>query len=117
MLALEAGGRRSSEAAQFVRLLTRCRARAVPRPLRPATIAAFTSRWSALLACSAARAFGASLLGFSLTGRPMLTATSRCSARSRRCTLIGLDSGLDIGPTDQTRSGQEKGSREKKETQ
>ena len=56
VLALEVGGRWSSKAAQFVRLLAR---RAVPRPLRPATIAAFTSRWST---------FGASLLGLSLTG-------------------------------------------------
>ena len=68
VLALEVGGRWSPEASQFVRLLARCRARAVPRPLRPATIAAFTSRWSALLAFSAARAFGASLLGLSLPG-------------------------------------------------
>ena len=68
ILALEVGGRWSPEAFQFVRLLARCRARAVPRPLRPSTIAAFTSRWSALLAFSAARAFGASLLGLSHPG-------------------------------------------------
>ena len=40
----------------------------VAQPLRPATTAAAASRWSALLAFSAARAFGASLLGCSLTG-------------------------------------------------
>ena len=68
VLALEVGGPWSPEASQFVRLLAQGRARAVPRPLRPATIAAFTSRWSALLAFSAARAFGASLLGLSLPG-------------------------------------------------
>ena len=57
---------RLEAAAQFLRVLARCRARTVPRPLRPATIAAFTSRRADLLACSAARAFGASLLGLSL---------------------------------------------------
>ena len=55
---------RLEAAAQFLRVLAR--SRTVPRPLRPATIAAFTSRRADLLACSAARAFGASLLGLSL---------------------------------------------------
>ena len=87
VLALEVGGRWSPEASQFVRLLARCRARAVPRPLRPATIAAFSSRWSALLAFSAARAFGASLLGLSLPGtaRAWRTLTSQKTACS--CSL------------------------------
>ena len=101
--ALEVGGRWSPEASQFVRLLARCRARAVPRPLRPATIAAFTSRWSALLAFSAARDFGASLLGLSLPGtanvdgdQPLLSevlASTRYG--SARCQNGGKQRGME----------------------
>ena len=79
VLALEVGGRWSSEAAQFVRLLAR---RAVLRPLRPATLAAFTSRWSALLACSAPEHSVPVSLVFPSPAPPTLTATSPCSARS-----------------------------------
>ena len=67
-LALEVGGRWSSEAALFVRLLARCRARSSPPALRAASAAAFSARWSALLSFSAARAFAASLLSVPLLG-------------------------------------------------
>ena len=83
VLALGVGGGWNPEAAQFVRLLARCRARAMARPLLFATIAAFTSRWYALLAFCAARAFGASLLDLSFAGaanvdgdQPLLTEPS-----------------------------------------
>ena len=62
------GGAWSLEAARFVRLLARCRARSVPPSSRPAAISAFAQRWSALLASAAARAFAASLLSLPLAG-------------------------------------------------
>ena len=62
------GGRWSAEAATFVRLLARCRARSAPPPSRAAAISAFTLRWSALLSFAAARSFAASLLSLPLTG-------------------------------------------------
>ena len=51
VLALEVGGRWSSEAAPFVRLFARCRARAVPRPLRPAIRARRTPTYSVQQQC------------------------------------------------------------------
>ena len=68
VIALEIGGRWSAEAATFVRLLARCRARSAPPPSRAAAISAFTLRWSALLSFAAARSFAASLLSLPLTG-------------------------------------------------
>ena len=58
----EVGGRFSTEVVQFLRLLARHRAAAVPRLLRPAAITAWVARWSGLLAVAAQRAFAASLL-------------------------------------------------------
>ena len=58
----EVGGRFSTEVVQFLRLLARHRAAAVPRRLRPAAITAWVARWSGLLAVAAQRAFAASLL-------------------------------------------------------
>ena len=49
----------------------------VAQPLRPTTTAAAASRWSALLAFSAARAFGASLLGCSPTGAASVDGAQR----------------------------------------
>ena len=66
VLALELGGRWSTEAATFVRLLARLRA--VPASSRGPSISAFTARWSALLSFAAARAFAASLLSLLLGG-------------------------------------------------
>ena len=68
VLALELGGRWSTEAATFVKLLARLRARAVPASSRGPSISAFASRWSALLSFAAARAFAASLLSLPLGG-------------------------------------------------
>ena len=62
VLALEIGGRWSAEAATFVRLLARCRARSAPLPSRAAAISAYTLRWSALLSFAVVRSFAASLL-------------------------------------------------------
>ena len=68
VLALELGGRWSTEAATFVKLFARLRARAVPAASRGPGISAFASRWSALLSFAAARAFAASLLSLPLGG-------------------------------------------------
>ena len=59
VVALEVGGRWSEEAAEFVRLLAKCRSRAAPVQ---ATAQAFIARWSALLTHAAQTAFAQSLL-------------------------------------------------------
>ena len=61
VLALELGGRWSPEAADFLRLLARARARSAPPRLRAAVVAASVARWSSLLACAAHGAFAESL--------------------------------------------------------
>ena len=66
VLGIELGGRSSSEAAQFVRMLARSRARSAPHVLRSGATAAYVSRWSALLSFAAARAVAASLLALPL---------------------------------------------------
>ena len=68
VVALELGGRWSTEAATFVRLLARCKARSAPPPSRAAAISAYTLQWSALLSFAAARSFAASLLFLPVTG-------------------------------------------------
>ena len=68
VLGIETGGRWSAEAVTFLRLLARCRARSAPPPLQGACISAYVLRWSALLACAAARAFASSLLSLPLSG-------------------------------------------------
>ena len=60
-LALETGGRWSHKAAQFVRILARCRARSAPPACRTACVGAVVARWSSLLAFAAARSFGPAL--------------------------------------------------------
>ena len=55
-----------TEAAQFIRLLARSRARAAPPLLRSSATAAYVTRWSALLSFAAARALAASLLSLPL---------------------------------------------------
>ena len=62
VLALEVGGRWSPEAARFVRLLARAKARSAPAPLRAAVRQAWGPRWASLLAFAAQRALAASLL-------------------------------------------------------
>ena len=66
VLGIELGGRWSTEAAQFIRLLARSRARAAPPLLRSSATAAYVTRWSALLSFAAARALAASLLSLPL---------------------------------------------------
>eukprot|EP00435_Cladocopium_sp_Y103_P004285 s556_g1.t1 len=61
VLAMEVGGRCSTEAAQFLRLLAQAKARDVPRPLRQSTIMALIARWSAILTHAAMQAFASSL--------------------------------------------------------
>ena len=63
VLALEVGGRWSSEASNFVKLLARARARSEPLVVQRRMEQAWRLRWSAILACAAARSFAASLLG------------------------------------------------------
>ena len=62
MLAAEVGGRWSTETAQFLSALAKARALSVPQVLQGRVQAAWIRRWSAILACSAARAFSLSLL-------------------------------------------------------
>ncbi len=62
VLALEVGGRWSEEAATFVRLLARAKARAHPRILRRSVQLAYMQRWTGLLAIAAHRAFANTLL-------------------------------------------------------
>ena len=68
VLACELGGRWSSEAATFVKLLAGARARAAPASSRGPSISAFTSRWSVLISFAAARTFVASLLSLPVGG-------------------------------------------------
>ena len=56
---IEIGGRWSSEAAAFVRLLPRYRTRAVPAPSRAVFASALALRWWVILSIAAARAFAA----------------------------------------------------------
>lgn len=67
VLALEVGGRWSAEAAEFLSLLAKTKARAVPASLRQACTSAYLARWSALLASAAMQAFAASLLSLPST--------------------------------------------------
>ena len=75
VLGIEVGGRWSSQAAEFVRRLTRSRARAAPVAARAAVTFALALRWSALLAFAAARSFA---------GQPSFFATCcHCQRRWR----------------------------------
>ena len=62
VLAAEVGGRWSIETAHFLASLAKAKAEAAPDVLRGRVQQAYVRRWSALLACSAIRAFSASLL-------------------------------------------------------
>ena len=61
VLAAEVGGR-SEETAKFLAALANAKAQASPFILQNRVKSAYLRRWSAVLACSAARAFTASLL-------------------------------------------------------
>ena len=82
VLGIEVGGRWSPQAAEFVRLLARSKARAALPAQRAACTAAFVLRWSALLAFAAARTFAASLLSLPCPAPPTLMATCHSSATS-----------------------------------
>ena len=62
VMALEVGGRWSTEAASFIRQLAQTRCRAAPAALQTATAQAYIARWSALLTHAAQTAFAKSLL-------------------------------------------------------
>ena len=62
VLAAEVGGRWSIETANFLVSLAKAKALASPLVLQGRVQQAYIRRWSALLACSAVRAFTASLL-------------------------------------------------------
>ena len=62
VLAAEVGGRWSDETAKFLAALAKAKAQASPSILQNRVKAAYLRGWSAVLACSAARAFTASLL-------------------------------------------------------
>ena len=61
-LGIEVGGRFSTEAASFLRLLARHRAASVAAPLWAAARAGWVQRWSGMLGVAAMRAHAASLL-------------------------------------------------------
>ena len=62
VLAAEVGGRLSVETAQFLSALAKAKAQSAPHLLQGRVEAAWLRRWSATLACSAARSFAVSLL-------------------------------------------------------
>ena len=62
VLAAEVGGRWRVETAQFITALANALSESEPSILRGGMAAAWTRRWSAMLACSAAREFALSLL-------------------------------------------------------
>ena len=62
VLSMEVGGRWSEEAATFVRLLAKAKARAFPSILRRSLQLAYQQRWTGLLAVAAQRALASTLL-------------------------------------------------------
>ena len=68
VLAGEVGGRWSEETQTFLRILARAKARSEPPILRKRVEQAWRMRWAATLACSAARAFAASILDLRVGG-------------------------------------------------
>ena len=62
VLAMEVGGKRSKEAADFLRLLAQARNRSVVPALRKAAVQASIARWSAMLTMAAQAPFAASLI-------------------------------------------------------
>ena len=68
VLAGEVGGRWSEETQTFLRILARAKARSEPPTLRKRAEQAWRMRWAATLACSAARAFAASILDLRVGG-------------------------------------------------
>lgn len=77
VLGLELGGRRSQEAASFIALLARARARH-PEHLRQSVIAALISRWTALLSHAAFTAFALRLPSLRMTLPAITTSKGNC---------------------------------------
>ena len=63
VLATEVGGRWSTEALVFLRLLARAKARSEPHLMRARAQQAWRLRWLSILGCASARAVAASLWG------------------------------------------------------
>ena len=70
VLAIEVGGRWSHEAAQFLSLLARNKARDAPSALRPSFTTALLARWTALLTHAAMQAFASYLLSLPASDYP-----------------------------------------------
>ena len=62
VLAAEVGGRFSTETEVFLKALAKGKSQSAPELLRGRVRAAYTRRWEAILACSAAQSFAMSLL-------------------------------------------------------
>ena len=62
VLAAEVGGRFSAETSQFLRGMASAKVRGLPQVLQGRAHAGWVRRWSAMLGCTAARAFAVSLL-------------------------------------------------------
>ena len=77
VLGFEVGSRWSAEAAAFIRLLARARARSAAVTQRAACVAAFVTRWSGLLSIAAARSFAASLLCLPISNTATLHGEAR----------------------------------------
>eukprot|EP00435_Cladocopium_sp_Y103_P009426 s3763_g2.t1 len=69
VLGIEAGGRWSQEAATFIRLLAKSKARQAPAILQRFVATALIARWSAMLTQAAMQTFAASLLDFDLSAQ------------------------------------------------
>ena len=93
VLGVEVGGRWSTEAADFLRLLARAKARAAPAALQPALRSAYVHRWSGLLSAAATLAFAASL---TCVPSPGLSKMAR--RPSRRRSLLRLRALPHAGP-------------------
>ena len=62
MIGIEVGGRWSDEASDFIRRLSKSKARAYPRILRKSAQLAWASRWSGLLGVAVHKALARTLL-------------------------------------------------------
>ena len=103
MLAGEVGGRFSDETAQFLRALASAKVREGPQLLQGRAHAAWLRRWSAMLACAAARAFAPSCSVFEGWGvglQRFSRGVGGCSSLSEARGRVGLDRfirDLDVG--------------------
>ena len=87
VLAVETGGRWSSEAVDFVEELAHARSRDAPTVLRWATLVAWRKRWTRLLSVACARAFADSLV----VPPGDVSSAVRDGAAPALCDLLGED--------------------------